>query len=69
MSSMSLRAVIGVSSALDCFDGSNSSFLLRLSFYVTRIIGILYSQHCNASHVNAVKAYTPTMSQNLGLWL
>lgn len=32
-------------------------------FYITRIIGLLYSESCLASHINMVRAYAPTFSQ------
>ena len=40
-----------------------------LSFHVTRMMGLLYPQHCKASHLNAVEAHAPTLSQHPGLWL
>ena len=30
------------------------------SFHVTRVMGLLYPQHCKASHMNAVEANAPT---------
>ncbi|KAF1996826.1 alpha/beta-hydrolase [Amniculicola lignicola CBS 123094] len=33
-------------------------------FYITRAIGLLYPQHCKASHLNMIRALPPSLSQN-----
>lgn len=37
--------------------------------HVTRMMGLLYPQHCKASHLNTVEAHAPTLSSHPGLWL
>ena len=40
-----------------------------LRFNVTRLMGLIYPQHCKASHLNAVEAQAPKLSQHPSLWL